>query len=571
MVLGVFGSLIAGVLILFFAQKIKENRYKIIIRVFGFLFLALPVLFGIWSNYFSGNFKKISSSEQIKNSGPESSIPSMPETSGWQTYLNDDLGVDFKYPDSFGGNIWNPSFWPPRITVISEDPVEKGCPEFPVGIQGATQEKIIVRDVNFTLYKASEGAVGSSYTNYCYVTEKDQRYYVVNFVIRTTNGCGFNCGSYCGTGYEQECKDFNYEKEVVEPISQIISTFKFKEANGNPTSSQDKIDSNPKLVIPAPTQNSMPTQTPTPTPTPYPLTVLSADVFEMEDDGSMIDENGAINRSSITKKFYQNQDDLYDFLVIYNNDTELTDNFTAVVTKNDVRGIGLNIFDDTNIYGSAGKLKTIVDMRSINFFDEKKDAPIYRLIAHEIGHAWSMYVRNPLSSGARIDYESHFWDGLQTHDRYDGLMQDNNIIDNGNGTYSIIHYNEDHMSKFHPFALYLMGLESPENIRDKFLLIRDLSMYTSGPYYENGLWVGSQQTYTSSIEYVTIDDFITAIGEPRNPSSASQENFTVGYILVTRKGTQSTLAQQEKLIYIANTFPQKWAEATFNKSKIIQP
>lgn len=324
-----------------------------------------------------------------------------------------------------------------------------------------------------------------------------------------------------------------------------------------------------------PKNATSPTPTPTPTPvsTTPPLTVLSPNVFQIEDDGTMITQSGTINRSSITKKFYQSQSDVYDFLVIYNNDEELR-GFpeTAVLTKNDVRGIGISIFDDTSIYGSAGKLKAIVDMKSINFFDEKKNQPIYRTIVHEIGHAWSMYVHNPLPSGTKIDYGTHFWDGLQTHDRYNGLMQDNNIIDNGNGTYSVIHYSEDHMSKFHPFALYLMGLESPENIKDKFLLIKDLSKYTSGPYYENGILVGSQETYTSSVENVTINDFITAIGEIRDPSFVtSQKNFTVGYILVTKKGTQTTLAQKEKLIYMANTFPQKWREATFNKSVIVQP
>jgi len=210
-------------------------------------------------------------------------------------------------------------------------------------------------------------------------------------------------------------------------------------------------------------------------------------------------------------------------------------------------------------------------MKSINFFDETKNQPIYRALVHEIGHAWSMYVTNHLPSGTKINYLSHFWDGLQTFEKYDGLMQDNHIIDNKDGTYSVIHYDEDHLSKFHPFALYLMGLETPDNIKEDFLLIKDMSHYTSGPYYENGIRVGSQETYTSPVEKVRISEFIIAAGEPRNPNFAtSQKDFTIAYILVTKKSTQPTVAQMKKIKYIRDTLPKKWNEATLGKSNILQ-
>jgi hypothetical protein len=153
------------------------------------------------------------------------------ETDDWQTYTSEEDGVEFKYPENFSANVWRPHFWPPKLTVVStsEDPVAKGCQDFPSGIQGATENEIKINNINFILYKASEGAAGSSYNSYCYVTEKDQNYYVISFVIKTTNGCGQNCSVYCYTQYEEECLNFDGNKEVEEPISQIISTFKFLE------------------------------------------------------------------------------------------------------------------------------------------------------------------------------------------------------------------------------------------------------------------------------------------------------------------------------------------------------
>lgn len=153
------------------------------------------------------------------------------ETANWKTYKNEEYGFEIKYPDNFSANVWKPHFWPSTITVVStnEDPIKKGCPDFPAGIQGATESKIRINNIDYLLYAGSEGAAGSSYNSYCYVTERGQKYYVIDFVIRTTNGCGGSCGPYCGTQYELECINFNFEKDIKEPVQKIISTFRFLE------------------------------------------------------------------------------------------------------------------------------------------------------------------------------------------------------------------------------------------------------------------------------------------------------------------------------------------------------
>jgi hypothetical protein len=154
------------------------------------------------------------------------------ETSGWKTYVNSQYGYEIKYPENFGANVWKPNSWPPSTTVVSinDDPIQKGCPNFPIGSIGnkaVTQEKLKINNISYALHKAGDAAAGSSYNSYCYVTTKDKNYYVIDFVIQTTNGCGHDCATFCGTKYEAECINFSLKNEVEKPIGDIVSTFRF--------------------------------------------------------------------------------------------------------------------------------------------------------------------------------------------------------------------------------------------------------------------------------------------------------------------------------------------------------
>lgn len=148
------------------------------------------------------------------------------QTGKWLTYANRDTGVEFKYPATFGVNVWKSVSWPPKATVvpIGQDPVVRGCANIQTGL-GVKQQSIIINNINYILYTTSDAGAGSVYNDYCYVAQQGQNYYVLDFNIRYHSGCyNGGCGAYCETQYETECRNFNLNRDVEAVIQQIVST-----------------------------------------------------------------------------------------------------------------------------------------------------------------------------------------------------------------------------------------------------------------------------------------------------------------------------------------------------------
>lgn len=148
----------------------------------------------------------------------------------WIIYTGN--GVQFMYPEKFGAHVWKSTTRPPQVTMVTpdKDPIALGCPllkdtGIPLHItQGKTDR------LSYTLYTGWDIGAWSLYTSECYVFSWDTTNYVIDFEIRSHSWCeDENCWAYCGTEFEQECKDFDILQDVLQPIKTIISTFKIIE------------------------------------------------------------------------------------------------------------------------------------------------------------------------------------------------------------------------------------------------------------------------------------------------------------------------------------------------------
>lgn len=152
------------------------------------------------------------------------------ELSHWTIYSDKEYGFEIKYPQSLGAGIWKAALWPPKISVqpLSADPVKGGCPDLQLRPPNSGAEKLKINGSEFTLYKGSDIGAGFIFNNYCFVTQDKHNYYVINFVMRYHAACqNGECGNYCGTEFEKECRDFNMKEDIEEPIKKVVSTFRF--------------------------------------------------------------------------------------------------------------------------------------------------------------------------------------------------------------------------------------------------------------------------------------------------------------------------------------------------------
>lgn len=211
--------------------------------------------------------------------------------------------------------------------------------------------------------------------------------------------------------------------------------------------------------------------------TTYPVAIL-------KDDGYFINKNDTVTSlalDEIAQTFYENRPDIFDFLVFFgdfkiNNDEQA--HFNQVSSR--VEGIGMNMLEADEMYGSQGKLKGIIVMNNINDYDFSNSSGSVRvmnILLHEMLHQWSGSIQFKNEKGEmdssflRKPDESHwsFYAGFVSPLGGSGWQE------NKNGTFTSLTSQMDN-SQEKPLAtldLYLMGLLPYQVIAPVYYVVPD--------------------------------------------------------------------------------------------------
>ncbi|MBI5676506.1 MAG: hypothetical protein HZC48_11915 [Nitrospirae bacterium] len=276
-------------------------------------------------------------------------------------------------------------------------------------------------------------------------------------------------------------------------------------------------------------------------------------------DGSI----NSIPRQEITKEFYRQHSDTYDFFVIFSNFDFLMPEAGAkgfyLEVKNSTEGIGKTLFDSSSFFGSNGKLQGTIDMGNILSratlldanFDDNVDT-----ITHEQLHRWGANVRfrdGAADSTALIGRHGNHWSYLLDSDA--SVHYGNDWQVNGDGIFT----STGGLKYYSPLDLYLMGMYDRTEVPPMLLIDNPAIDATKLP--EPGA------TITGTYKSVTIDDIIASEGDRIPSASTSQKAFKVGFILITTPGTfdSNVLPGIEN---IRNAYAGRFVNLTHNRGSI---
>jgi hypothetical protein len=189
----------------------------------------------------------------VGRSGPDCAFAPCPaapvdETAGWKTLADSGSGFEFKYPDGFFGASQEPKIF---SGACNYEVFPASCPNIDNLI--IEEERLAGSDINaiksnlaapnywtnkggeltlnnepYCLYQTNDAGMGHVYATYYYVTVKNGKCLVVNFVTATTN-CDFYLPLETGNTEQKKnyeaCLATNQNQPKI--LGQIQSTFKF--------------------------------------------------------------------------------------------------------------------------------------------------------------------------------------------------------------------------------------------------------------------------------------------------------------------------------------------------------
>ena len=243
---------------------------------------------------------------------------------------------------------------------------------------------------------------------------------------------------------------------------------------------------------------------------------MSTHVVNLRDDELWL---SGLVPANVFHRFYSHFEDTFDFAAVVSQ-VETGRNRGYVFVRNDISGIGVDMIDKGETYGSANRLQGIINYPIDSYFDLGETAA-----SHEIGHKWAAFLDLP-----SLDVAGSHW---PMSDFAHGIMGFNlsggaggrfpwDFVDQPNGTF-LVQHDADALDEYNDLELYLMGLMAPEEVSPGRVFLNQDQI---AQLFHGGIFEGPA-------ELVTIDDIIDFHG-PRSPAvGEAQSHFRLASIILS--------------------------------------
>lgn len=267
-----------------------------------------------------------------------------------------------------------------------------------------------------------------------------------------------------------------------------------------------------------------------------------------------------LDYTAIVNEFHQTHSKEFDFVVIFTDfPIQLVGNAFAffATIQNQIKGIGLSSLNQSVAFGSP-KVQGMLVMGYLGEFNLDPNVEFFRgystmeVMAHEAAHRWlfrSQFINNAVRSKDLLGLQESHYSFYVDADA--SVMEGNDIVDNGNGSFTTVAGTETYSK----LDLYLMGFLPPGAV-PPFFYVSGNSDKTRLP--ELGV------TFFGTRVNLSLNQIIQSDG-PRVPNSvASQKKFKEAFVLFTKKPNAAP-ADITKLDNIRKNFASFFKAKTNNK------
>ncbi|HET9262637.1 MAG TPA: hypothetical protein VFO14_06310 [Vicinamibacterales bacterium] len=280
--------------------------------------------------------------------------------------------------------------------------------------------------------------------------------------------------------------------------------------------------------------------------------------------GERFAQSPQLDTVAVTRKFYATHRDDFDQLIIWTDARLIQDAFAYEVTvANQIRGIGLDLFDVSRDFGSAGQLESYTVM---DFISKYPDNPRQKflgenntvsVLGQEVGHRWLAFFdfRNHEGRGsdALLGRDRAHWSFFVDSDA--SVMEGNDIEDLGGGSFQTVAAVE----RYSLLDQYAMGLVPASEVPPFFYVENPVNSSPSRDR-DDPPQVGVR--FNGTRRDVLIQDIIAEQGNRVPSSGSSPRVHRQAFVFVVGAGRTMDSAHVDKVDRIRREWETFFREAT---------
>jgi hypothetical protein len=287
--------------------------------------------------------------------------------------------------------------------------------------------------------------------------------------------------------------------------------------------------------------------------------------------GELFAQRASLDLVAVSRKFYATHSDLFDQLVVW-TDAVMTpeDSFAFEATvANNITGIGLDIFNASSQFSSAGRLSSLVQMDAIAKYPDDPatkflgENTTLSVIGQEVGHRWLAYLRfsdhNRQPSEALLGRDASHWSFFFDSDA--SVMEGNRIQDLGGGSFRTVAAVE----KYSLLDQYAMGLVRDIDVPKMFYVENPVPV-SSSTTADSAPRVGV--TFSGTRRDVLINDVIEIMGGRAPTADVTPKLHRQAFLFVVSRGRTADPTAIAKIDRIRRAWEPFYTQATQSRGSV---